>query len=143
VRQETFGSFGAMLRYLRKRSRRPQREIAAALGVSQSTLSGWERLADAPNDPFVIGVLAELFSVPSENLAARSLLVPDAAADPVSMPYEALCEFIEGRIKPEELPALSELVREWADWSPRVRDFVVDAGRISSGGERQRRGKSK
>lgn len=61
-------SFGAALRYYRKRAGYTQEQLASILNLSQGVLSKWEGQAEAPRDTFALAQMAEIFGVPIDDL---------------------------------------------------------------------------
>ncbi|MDE6707867.1 MAG: helix-turn-helix domain-containing protein [Oscillospiraceae bacterium] len=53
-------SFGQRIRYLRTKKGMTQKELAKALYVSESTVSGWERGRAEPSIDFIIKLTASL-----------------------------------------------------------------------------------
>jgi len=76
--------FGAALRFWRKLRGFKQGALAQALGITQSTYSGWERQSEPPRNTLAVAQLAVLLGVEYEALKEGRIEMPAIAAIQVS-----------------------------------------------------------
>lgn len=68
--------FGKTLRYFRRRAGLTQTELGNLVKAGQTTIVGWEKQADPPDDPFMLAELARVLQAPIEYLEKGLIPTP-------------------------------------------------------------------
>lgn len=134
--------FGEALRYLRRQKRLTQEDIAPLIGISQGTLSNWEKSIYPPKDEVALEQLATILDTSFADLVAgRVHLLGDTSANGVSLEdWERQLRFLKEVTEvtpPEQLPMIAEFAREMALIAPNHQEDVWRLVRVTVRGLRE------